>query len=106
MNSQILKILKILKILFIPVHSCSFLFRTADITIAQLHPMNLSISPILAATTQPKIDTLDVVIIIAYLMGIVGIGLYAGMVMKKRKRKMAAEKVAIISSLAALSNGR
>jgi len=49
--------------------------------------MNLSVFPILAETAPPKIGSLDVVIIVVYLMGIVGIGLYAGMVMKKKKAK-------------------
>ncbi|MBT8037012.1 MAG: sodium:solute symporter [Verrucomicrobiae bacterium] len=44
--------------------------------------------PLLATMVNSgKIDTIDVVIIIAYLIGIVGIGLYAGTVMKKKKAK-------------------
>ncbi|NWK56178.1 sodium/solute symporter [Verrucomicrobiaceae bacterium N1E253] len=47
----------------------------------------------LTAATSPsgsKVATLDVVIIIVYLLGIVGIGLYAGTVMKKKKAKAGA----------------
>ncbi|MCP5534845.1 MAG: sodium/solute symporter [Akkermansiaceae bacterium] len=43
-----------------------------------------------AATDAGKIATLDVVIIVAYLLGIVGIGLYAGTVMKKKKAQAGA----------------
>ncbi len=42
---------------------------------------------LLATTNDIKIDTPDVIIIVVYLMGIVGIGLYAGMVMRKKKAK-------------------